>query len=203
MSPQTDTRSSGLERGPDPRAVRSRAAALDAARALLVEQGWAAVTHVSVAARSGVGRTTLYRHWPDPAEMIRDAITEGLTIAHVRRTGELRRDLLGELNVVRRWLHDPTAERALRAVIERVSVDPAYGKLKTSLHTAASEGLRAIVDTARERGELPAGLDTDLAVDQLSGPLMFRRLVAERTFDGGFVESVVDFFLSAYDGTSS
>ncbi|WP_181790750.1 TetR-like C-terminal domain-containing protein, partial [Streptomyces phytophilus] len=149
-------------------------------------------------ARSGVGRTTLYRHWPDPAEMVRDAITEGPAIAHVRPTGDLRHDLLGELDAVRRWLHDPVAERALRAVIERASVDASYAGLKTALHAAGSEGLRAIVDAAKERGDLPAGLDTALAADQLSGPLLFRRLVAERTFDGRFVESAVDFFLGAY-----
>src|SRR5688500_16592931 len=48
----------------DPRAARSREAMLAAATALLAQDGLEAVTHQTVATRAGVGRATVYRHWP-------------------------------------------------------------------------------------------------------------------------------------------
>lgn len=197
-STQADGRHGAPQRGPDPRAARSRAAALAAAQQLLVEQGWSAVTHVAVAARSGVGRTTLYRHWPDAAELIRDVIATRIAGAHTTPTGELREDLVRELEGLRTLLHDPVSETGLRAVIERAGADPVFAELKESLYRDGSKVFREMVEDAKFRGELPAELETDRAIDELAGPLMYRRLLAGRTFDGHYVRQVVDDFLAAH-----
>ncbi|MFD9486049.1 TetR/AcrR family transcriptional regulator [Streptomyces sp. NPDC059991] len=185
-------------RGPDPRAERSRAAALAAARDLLIEQGWSAVTHVAVAARSGVGRTTLYRHWPDASGLVRDVIAERISTAHTPPTGVLRDDLIRELDGLRRLLHDPVSDRGLRAVIERAGVDPVFAQLKEALYREGSRVFRTVLDAAKARGELAADLDPDLAVDQLAGPLMYRHLLAGRSVTAEYVERVVDGFLTAH-----
>lgn len=184
-------------RGPDPRAARSRAAALTAAQELLVEQGWAAVTHVAVAARSGVGRTTLYRHWPDTSGMLRDAIVQRIQAAHITPSGDLRADLVGELDALRKLLHDPVSEYGMRAVIERAGADPGFAALKQELYAAGSRVQREILERARAAGELPADLDVDLAIDRLAGPLVYRRLLAGGAFGTDVVRAVVDGFLAA------
>lgn len=185
-------------RGPDPRAARSRAAALAAAEELLVEQGWSAVTHVAVAARSGVGRTTLYRHWPDAAELIRDVITRRIAGAHTTPTGDLRHDLEQELDGLRALLHEPVSETGLRAVIERAGADPVFTALKETLYRNGSQVYREILETAKSRGTLPPDLDVDQSVDELAGPLVYRRLLAGRTFDTAYVQRIVDTFLKAH-----
>ena len=48
----------------DPRIERTRQVVLDAALALVAESGYGAVTIEAVAARSGVAKSTIYRHWP-------------------------------------------------------------------------------------------------------------------------------------------
>ncbi|WP_225724971.1 MULTISPECIES: TetR/AcrR family transcriptional regulator [unclassified Nocardia] len=184
------------DRGPDPRVVRSRQAALTAAQDLLAEYGWTGVTHVAVAARSGVGRTTLYRHWPDVAALIHDAIMQRIAQIRPTPTGELRTDLIRELDGLRRLLHDPVGERGMRAILDRAPFDPAFGKLKSALYQAGSAGFRTILESARTRGELPPDADIDLAIDQLAGPLIFRRLFAERDIDEAYVHTVVDGVLS-------
>lgn len=185
-------------RGPDPRATRSRTAALAAAEQLLVEQGWSAVTHVAVAARSGVGRTTLYRHWPDAAGLIRDVITQRIAGAHTTPTGDLRHDLEQELDGLRVLLHEPVSETGLRAVIERAGADPVFAELKEALYRNGSQVFREVIDAAKARGELSAELETDQAVDELAGPLVYRRLLAGRTFDTEYVRRVVAAFLRAW-----
>ena len=47
----------------DPRIARTQKAVIDAATDLLVEGGPAALTMDAVVARSGVAKSTLYRHW--------------------------------------------------------------------------------------------------------------------------------------------
>ncbi|MEU5159722.1 TetR/AcrR family transcriptional regulator [Streptomyces sp. NPDC020875] len=200
MSAQADTTGHGPRvpgRGMDPRAARSRASALAAAQELLVEQGWAAVTHVTVAARSGVGRTTLYRHWPDAAALLYEAIAQRIASVRPAPTGVLRDDLIGQLDGLRELLHDPVAERGMRAVVERAGVDPAFSGLKEALYQAGSGGFRAIVGRAKDDGTLRSDLDVELAIDQLAGPLIFRRLLAERTFGPEYVRAVADSFLAA------
>ena len=186
------------QRGPDPRAARSRAAALDAAQELLVEQGWSAVTHVAVAARSGVGRTTLYRHWADTTSMLKDAITQRIQASHSAPTGLLRDDLIQELDTLRILLHDPVADNGIRAVIERAGVDPMFAQLKNALYEAGSQISRTVLNDAVARGELSTDLDVDLAIDQLAGPLVYRRMMAGRDFGRDFVVAVVDGFLAGY-----
>jgi AcrR family transcriptional regulator len=58
----------------DPRQARSRKAMLDAARELLAREGPAAVTHQRVARQAGVGRATVYRHWPRPEQLMLDTM---------------------------------------------------------------------------------------------------------------------------------
>jgi AcrR family transcriptional regulator len=187
-----------LDRGPDPRVLRSRQAALSAVQEILAEQGWTGVTHVSVAARSGVGRTTLYRHWPDVASLIHDAIDQRIGQARSPRSGELRDDLISELNGLRQLLHDRASEHTMRAVLERAPFDPAFAALKKTLYDSGSAGFRTILRAAVKSGELPSGLDTVFMIEQLAGPLVYRRLFAGLNINEAYVEAVVDSVLRVY-----
>src|SRR6187401_1495763 len=58
----------------DPRVARSRAAVISAATDLLVEGGPSAVTIDAIVARSGVAKSTIYRHWDSRDEVLFDVI---------------------------------------------------------------------------------------------------------------------------------
>ena len=58
----------------DPRVERSRRVILSAALDLLGEVGYGGLTIEAVAHRAGVGKSTIYRHWPGTLEMLEDAI---------------------------------------------------------------------------------------------------------------------------------
>ena len=62
-----------------PRSDEARRKALDAASDLIVDKGVVNLTIEEVAARSGVAKTTIYRHWPERASLIVDTVN-----AHVR-----------------------------------------------------------------------------------------------------------------------
>lgn len=70
-------------------APSTRDRALDAAHASILELGTERTTMVEVARRSGVGRTTLYRHWPDIRALFADLLTRELTTAVTRVSPDL------------------------------------------------------------------------------------------------------------------
>ena len=58
----------------DPRIEHSRRVICGAALKEFAEAGYSGFRMESVAARAGVGRSTLYRHWPNKAALIADAL---------------------------------------------------------------------------------------------------------------------------------
>ncbi|MEU0545978.1 TetR/AcrR family transcriptional regulator [Nocardia sp. NPDC005978] len=184
-------------RPPDPRTVRSRDTALVSARELLIEQGLSGLTHGAVAARSGISRATLYRLWPEAPDLVRATVVQHITLSRPPRTGELRADLRAALSATHAMLHEPAVEQGMRVIVERAGVDPGFAAVKEALYRTGTEPVREILTAAVTEGDLPPDLDVDLALDQLHGPLFFRRLIANRPFDLEYTWSVVDDFLRA------
>src|SRR5580658_10786389 len=69
----SDSRPSPRQVTVDPRVERSRQVILQAALDELGDVGYGAFRIESVAARAGVGKSTIYRHWPDKLALIADA----------------------------------------------------------------------------------------------------------------------------------
>src|SRR5512134_4027651 len=59
-----------------PRSQRARRAVMDAARALVDKGGYEAATIESIAARSGVAKTTIYRSWASRGALLVDLLME-------------------------------------------------------------------------------------------------------------------------------
>ena len=81
---------------PDPRVERSRQAILEATLQLLARDGdVGSLTVEAVAARSGVAKTTIYRHWPTKQALVVDAVrVVCFPEAATPNTGDLRADLV-------------------------------------------------------------------------------------------------------------
>ena len=75
------TPSSAARRG-RPRSDRVHRAILDAARELLIEEGFAHLRLEHVAARAGVGKATIYRRW-DSKEALAQALLADLAAPHI------------------------------------------------------------------------------------------------------------------------
>jgi AcrR family transcriptional regulator len=99
----------------------TRDRALTAARAAILEISPGRTTMVEVSRRSGVGRTTLYRHWPDISALVADLLTRELT-GVVERVGP---DLLEGA------VHDADElARLLCAMADEVRTEPLLDALR-------------------------------------------------------------------------
>ncbi len=181
----------GRPRNPD-----TRGAILGAARALLDEAGPAGVTMEAVAARAGVGKPTVYRWFEN-----RHAVTmAALMSADEAATGAPRRRrrsaaALAALEQQLLTVADVLASRHGRNVTAMIaSADPATEVAKAFRHhfvlARRNEG-RALLQQAVEGGELRAGIDLDIALDQVYGALFFRTLLGHAAVDAGFVRKLL------------
>jgi AcrR family transcriptional regulator len=178
----------------DERVERTRATVPAAARRVLLEEGWDAVTHLRVAAASGVRRATLYRHWPSYIELLHDVLRREAEMSHRRPGGRLRDDLVAELDALRRQLGAPTLARVLAVLMERSRYDQELARVKRSVVAEVSRALRQRLRDAIEAGDLPGALDVDLATARLLGPLLDRRLASSEPLSRAVVVAVVDAF---------
>lgn len=179
----------------DPRVERSRARALEAAIELLVEKGYADATLKAISERSGVARTTLYRHWSSRQALLADAFGQLVGEATVVETGDLRKDLEAALTTFARSLEESRWASVLASLIEAAERDESLRRLSRRLTAERRKPLKRVLDLAQTRGMLSPGGDTDVMVELLVAPLFYRRLLSREPLSDGFVRAVVARFL--------
>lgn len=181
--------------GVDPRTARTRRAALEAARRVLREFGVDAVTHARVAQESGVGRRTLYRHWPDATALLHDVMA-AQEVPHPEPTGDLRADLVAHLTALAAALELGGLAYVVCALGERAEHDPAFDALRRSLTDAGCRPAEDLLERASGDGRLPRDLDVPAAMGVLEGPIFYACLVRRRPLDAAQVDAIVGRFLA-------
>src|SRR3954447_15114548 len=137
--------------GGDKRVRRSRDRVLAPALELLGERGGGGFPVDEVVRRSGVAKTTVYRHWPTREALVLDAASRISAEQEVPDTGSLEGDL----------------QRG---------------------HAVA---VRAVLQRAVDKGELPASADHSVIVSALIGPLYYRRWFSREPIDEAFIATIV------------
>lgn len=175
----------------DPRVKRTRTRALAAAQELLRESGPAAVTYSGVAERSGLGRATLYRHWPSINSLLEDLITQRAAMYGPQFTGDLNADLRASLRAMHQRLDSRRVE--FLTMLERANRDPAIRVVLDTMEQLVP--MRRAIELAVANGRLPADFDVSLGISLLLGPLLHREFVSSTPVDDEFIAAVVDSFL--------
>lgn len=187
----------------DPRVARTRAACLEAVRSLLRDEGPSAVTHQRVAERAGVGRATVYRHWPQPSDLLVEAID---TYRREPRpdvlTGNLHADVLAWLRTLRELLADPFAPHMV-ALVARSEWDEQIRTVKQHVLARGTAGLRTVLAEAAGHDAINRDADLDLAIARLVGPLFFQRFFANVDITDDALVAVTDGVLASLGATRS
>lgn len=167
----------------DPRIVHSRNRVLTAALEELAEVGYGAFAIESVCRRSGVAKSTVYRHWPGKLPLIADALRSlnrqpGSAAPGGSPAGQAPRQRVVEIIV-----HLITAfNGSLVAACTPALVDAAErdAGLRDLFHAYTAERRRTLVDAlvaGVDAGDFPRDLDPELAAAALAGAVMYRRLM--------------------------
>lgn len=175
-----------------PRDPQIRRAILNAARALLDEQGPAALTMEAVAQRAGVGKPTVYRWWPNRHAVAMAALMDAPPDrAAAPRAGSSLQQLEQQLLDVAHTLATRSG-RHVTAIIAAADPDSEVAKAFRHHFVLARRGEgRAWLEQAMQQGELRADLQLEVAADQIYGALFFRLLLGHAPVDAAFVRSLL------------
>jgi AcrR family transcriptional regulator len=180
-----------------PRDARCTQKVLHAALELGAETGFDGLTIEGVAARAGVGKTTIYRRWPNVWAIVVDALLDQAAIAApVLERGTARESLAASMRLVAKAFRGKQG-CILRALIGRAQMDPGLRKEISEHWLHARRQLsRAIIRKGIDSGELRSELDPDTVLDALYGALYHRLLLP---YDGdairlsdAYIDALID-----------
>jgi AcrR family transcriptional regulator len=174
-----------------PRSEKARKAVLRSTLTLLKRVGFHELTMESVAYSAGVGKATVYRWWPNKAELVIAAFVMAvepelrfpsagpvLESIHqqMRRWAGIFRSPLGQIiaTVIGAGQSEPEILQAFRSHW----IEPRRTEARKLLHDAIA------------KGQIRADLDPDCVVDLLYGPLYLRFLLKHAPLDETFVDTV-------------
>lgn len=164
---------------------------LKAVGRLLRSEGLEAVTFGRVSRETGVSRTTLYRHWSSPSELISDAWARVAPSNQVPHSTDLERDLVDLFLAVRDIVDSTTMRNALPTLLVAAKDDPLIAKLHAEFVHDRRQPILDRLQAAVEDGELQPDADLDLLIDLLSGPLFYRQLLRRTSTPDERVEDMV------------
>jgi AcrR family transcriptional regulator len=174
-------------------------AILDATLEILFEKGYAALTIDGVAARTGVGRPTIYRRWSSKPALVIAALAQTAGLSPTPDTGVLRDDLLAFQRQQVAMMNPPQSRRITAGLVADLVADPELaetyfsdyiGPRRLSVWQALQRGI--------DRGELRPDADFALIYDLLLGPLFMRSVVRGEPLGPTMAEQTVDYVLAAF-----
>ncbi len=156
---------SGTDGSPRPtRGPARELAILAAAVELVAEVGYDRVTLDAIAARARASKATMYRKWPNKAELVADALrrrAEG-NATEPPNTGSLRGDLLQTVSAIARTFSVQDGGPSLLVLAEAIRLDaPLRATVRAQIEERSRQEGLLICEQATARGE---------AVDSRRGP---------------------------------
>jgi AcrR family transcriptional regulator len=188
MTPAEGTKAGDVD--VDARVARTRADVARAALEVLTGEGSEAVTHARVAEMAGYSKTTLYTHWPARIDLIAMAIESLGDMPHHDRTGDLRADLIGELEVFRTGVVEMRLDRVLSGMAEWASVEQ-MSQIRDRVNTDGQHQMYEML------GECLAGAELEAAVSMLTGVVACPSLMFGTLPQDEVIAAAVDIILKS------
>ena len=181
------TSSDGPHRG-RPRSDRVNRAILDAARELLIRDGYTRLRLEHVAAHAGVGKA------------LAQALLADLAAPHIaiEESGNTREEMLAAVMNPLLAVTESEFGPVIRALLSQIATNPALGDpFRATVVQARRSEIARMIARGIDRGDLCPDADAEIATELLVGPVYFR-LMFGGELDRAFAERIVDNVLSGY-----
>jgi AcrR family transcriptional regulator len=174
-----------------PRSEEAREAALEATVDLVLDHGVAGVTFEDVAARSGVAKSTLYRHFGTKQAMVVAAAYSCFVEHPTPDTGDLADDLRIIFEKGKKVEEERRLPDILPALLSASVNDPELHQLVKAIHDERRRPIRTVLQLAQLRGEIGRDIDLEIALSMLIGPFVMRRIIDREEITPEFREAVI------------
>ena len=180
------------------RSQRARQAVLNATADLVAEVGVERATIDEIASRSGVAKTTIYRHFASKQVLVVEAVHACIHIPVVTDTGSLRDDLISCFSGTTKASYDGRLGDMMLSLMDAAQRDPELGRLVRAQTDQRRRLATTVIERAVARGDLPADVDVDLLVTLLAGPMIDTKHVRRHRVTDEIVDPLLDTVLSRY-----
>ena len=165
---------------------------LDATLEVLADVGYDRLTMDAVATRAKASKATLYRRWNGKVSLVIDALLSVKSTPQAPDTGNLRDDLIQSFCGMG-GLTDQQSVATFASVITAISRDQDFAEaFRKEVVGPKAELSRLLFVRARERGEIPEGVDIDLLAPALAGIVLHRLYIMGEVPDEALVTRVID-----------
>lgn len=177
--------------------TQARRKMIEAAQELAVEHGVAGVTLDAVARRSGVAKTTIYRHFESGDHLLLEAVAELIECVEAPDTGTLRGDLAAALAGFTDAVEATGLRRLGVSMLHRSLDDAEFAEMHRAMVDQKRSPVRVILQRAIARGEMSPDTDLDVVVPFVEGPFAMQHLLSNRPIDDAEREVWLDLIIRA------
>jgi AcrR family transcriptional regulator len=175
-----------------PRSEQSRQAILDATNKLLLHSPVRDISIEAIAKKAGVGKTTLYRWWPNKVAVILESISGPMNVIPAPVSGGSARDLLTKQLERFTRLSRGRGGKIVAELFAEAQGNPEMLTLFFQNFMLQHEEIIAnIIEQGKQAGEFRASLDTALAVDMIYGSIFYRLMSNAEPIDQTFADSLI------------
>lgn len=162
-----------------PRSESSRSAILDATRRLVSHTSVRDLSIEGIAKKAGVGKTTIYRWWPNKVAVVIEAFADSMDVAAPitgSETPDAATALSRHLERLLRQLRGRNGKIIADLFAESQCDPKVMAQFDTFYMTARREEVLALVLTGQTHGLFNSAIPADIAVDIVLGPVFLRLL---------------------------
>lgn len=153
---------------------------------LLDERGFSGFTIDEVARRSGVSKATIYKHWSGGYDVAVDAYGDSVTDAvPVLVTGDVVADLTGQIVRLAEFYASPRGRVAAQLMAAGTMQERGPELLREKFFAKRRTDTLALVEQGKANGQLRGDLNSELVIDLLFGPIVFRLFNGLQPLDAG------------------
>ncbi|MDR7224815.1 TetR/AcrR family transcriptional regulator [Aminobacter aminovorans] len=165
MSTEADTarKSIGAKRS-----LESAEAILEAAEAVLIENGYSGFSIEAVARRARAGKPTIYRWWPSKTALLLEVYQRQKRDIAYSDTGNIEEDLfIFAKSLFAQWRETP-AGNIFRSLVAEAQQDPAAAEALATYSAGRRAHTGKLIERAKARGEVAADVDPSQVADMVS-----------------------------------
>lgn len=189
---QADPQTAANRKAGRPRSEQARQSIIDSTNKLLLHMSVRDISIEAIAKKAGVGKTTIYRWWPNKVSIILEAISGPMSVLPAPVSGENSKDLLvKQIERFGRLSRGRGGKVIAEVFAEAQGNAEMLSMFYQNFMLQHEEILANIIDQGKINGEFRNDLDTVMAVDMIYGAIFYRLMSNSAAMEQGFIDALV------------
>ncbi len=174
-----------------PRSNKSRRAILTATNKLLLQHSVRDLSIEAIAKKAKVGKTTIYRWWPNKVAVVLDAVLEQQgTLPNLPTAATFSESVSNQLGRFTRILKGKNGKAVMETLAEAQSDRDMLTLFYERFMLGHEQQLADLIDEGKAAGEFRQNIDTALAVDMIYGAVIYHFMSGAEMLDDMFIDQL-------------